>query len=435
MNRAHATREAWHPQTKEDREAILRELEEVLASPHFCNSKRYPTLLRYIVENTLAGKLELLKERTLGIEVFDRPPTYDTNTDTVVRYTAGEVRKRLLLYYSEHGRHNGIRISLPAGSYVAEFVHGDGEDDAMDRASVLHEGDHVAAGPGAPHEPGPAATGTHDDAGHGSPHGIAEGASSRTHASATRFVWLALVAALVVAVVAVTWWRSRATHLESAVDAFWAPVLRDQHTVIVCTGSSVFAPQNKSGVETAGKDIDYTFVSMQIASAIAQVSSEMEHAGTATQLASAATTPLPDLREHSVALLGGYNNQWTLRLTRPLRFYFIEDQGTREIIADRMQPQTLYERDQSLPYSSADDYALVARFRDPTIDGWVVVMAGLGRNGTEAAAQFATSPHYMELLRDRLGSAFTNRNLEAILKVSVIEGKTGAPSILAVHSW
>ena len=174
---------------------------------------------------------------------------------------------------------------------------------------------------------------------------------------------------------------------------------------------------------------------MQIASAIAQVSSEMEHAGTATQLASAATTPLPDLREHSVALLGGYNNQWTLRLTRPLRFYFIEDHGTREIIADRMQPQTLYERDQSLPYSSADDYALVARFRDPTIDGWVVVMAGLGRNGTEAAAQFATSPHYMELLRDRLGSAFTNRNLEAILKVSVIEGKTGAPSILAVHSW
>ena len=89
---------------KQDREAILRELEEILASPHFCNSKRYPTLLRYIVENTLAGKLELLKERTLGVEVFDRPPTYDTNTDTVVRYTAGEVRKRLLLYYSEHGR-------------------------------------------------------------------------------------------------------------------------------------------------------------------------------------------------------------------------------------------------------------------------------------------------------------------------------------------
>jgi hypothetical protein len=433
MNRAHATREAWHPQTKEDRETILRELEEVLASPHFCNSKRYPTLLRYIVENTLAGKLELLKERTLGVEVFDRPATYDTNTDTVVRYTAGEVRKRLLLYYSEHGHYNGIRISLPAGSYVAEFVHGEGEDDALDRGPVLHESDHIATG--SLHEPSQTPLAAHDDPVHGHAHGTTEPAQPQTRAGTARFLWLALVAALIVAAVTVTWWRSRVVHSESAVDAFWAPVLRDQHSVIVCTGSSVFAPQSRSGVTTAGKDIDYTFVSMQIASAIAEVSSAMEHSGAATQLASAATTTLPDLREHSVALLGGYNNQWTLRLTRPLRFYFIEDQGTREIIADRTQPQTLYERDQSLPYSSADDYALVARFRDPTIDGWVIVMAGLGRNGTEAAAQFATSPHYMELLRDRLGSAFANRNLEAVLKVSVIEGKTGAPSILAVHSW
>src|SRR5208282_2730410 len=47
--------------------------------------------------------------------------TYDTNADTVVRYTAGEVRKRLMLFYHEEGRNSGIRISLPAGSYVPVF--------------------------------------------------------------------------------------------------------------------------------------------------------------------------------------------------------------------------------------------------------------------------------------------------------------------------
>jgi hypothetical protein len=92
-----------------------------------------------------------------------------------------------------------------------------------------------------------------------------------------------------------------------------------------------------------------------------------------------------------------------------------------------------WSRDHSLPYSSADDLALVARFRDATTGSWVVVLAGLGRNGTEAAAQFATSPHYMQLLRDRLGKDFSNRSVEAVLRVSVIDGKTGAPSILAVH--
>src|SRR5580692_9235396 len=116
MNRTDLASDGWHPQTQLERDAILRELQEVLASPHFSNSKRYPALLKYIVENTLAGKADLLKERTLGVEVFDRSPTYDTNTDTVVRYTAGEVRKRLQLYYHERGQAAQIRISLPAGS-------------------------------------------------------------------------------------------------------------------------------------------------------------------------------------------------------------------------------------------------------------------------------------------------------------------------------
>src|SRR5580658_8294221 len=113
MSRVSTSPDAWQPQTQQDREAILAELQEVLASPHFCNSKRYPAFLQYVVENTLAGKSDLLKERTLGVEVFDRPPSYDTNADTVVRYTAGEVRKRLLLYYSEHGENSTIHISLP----------------------------------------------------------------------------------------------------------------------------------------------------------------------------------------------------------------------------------------------------------------------------------------------------------------------------------
>jgi hypothetical protein len=116
-----------------------------------------------------------------------------------------------------------------------------------------------------------------------------------------------------------------------------------------------------------------------------------------------------------------------------LRYHFAPD--TDPAILDSMQPTSRWQRDQSLPYSSADDYAIVARYRDATTDGWVVALAGLGRNGSEAAAQFATSPHYMQLLRDQAGSGFSNRNIEAVIKVSVIDGKTGAPSILAVHTW
>jgi hypothetical protein len=240
---------------------------------------------------------------------------------------------------------------------------------------------------------------------------------------------------LLIAVLGGLGWRYRTVQPRTALDSFWAPVLHDQPVVMVCVGGSVFAQNNFSGVATAGKDIDYPFVSMQSAFAIAQLSGLLERIGGATtQLQSAATTPLTELRERPVIFLGGYNNPWTLRLLQPLRFHF-SPVAVVESIVDETRPEVRWERDHSLPYSSADDYALVARFRNTTTDSWVVALAGVGRNGTEAAAQFVTSPHYMQLLKEQVGSDFSNRNVEVVLKVNVIDGKTGAPSILAVHVW
>src|SRR5260370_17177203 len=93
-----------------EREAIRNQMERMLANQLFKNSKRYPNLLRYIVEHTLAGFPAELKERTLGVEVFGRQPDYDTNADPVVRATAGEIRKPIAQYYHEHGHETEIRI-------------------------------------------------------------------------------------------------------------------------------------------------------------------------------------------------------------------------------------------------------------------------------------------------------------------------------------
>jgi len=436
MSRSSAIRDAWHPQTRQDRDAVLAELRDVLASPHFCNSKRYPALLAYIVEKTLDGESDLLKERTLGVEVFDRPASYDTNADTVVRYTAGEVRKRLSLYYHELGRRPAIRILLPAGSYVPEFLHsqdelGEGVAASPTAAVARHEAYDAPAPAAELAPPWPrAATAQGVRAG-----GESESSVAREQARGRRRWVLVAVVVAAAGLLAGAGWRYRAVHARTPLDDFWAPVVRDQQAVPICTGGVVFAQNNFSGVVTAGKDIDYPFVSMQSASAIASLSGLLARsAGTATELQPAATTPLPELREHPVILLGGYNNQWTIRLLQPLRYHFSPESVAASIV-DGAQPGVHWERDHSLPYSSADDYALLARYRDATTDSWVIALAGVGRNGTEAAAQFVTSPHYMQMLRDRIGSDYANRNIEAVLKVSVIDGKTGAPSILAVYQW
>src|SRR5579862_2740159 len=112
---------AASPETEPDRALILAQLERILANPLFKNSKRYPNLLRYVVERTLDGHPGELKERTLGIEVFGRDPGYDTNLDPVVRTTAAEIRKRLAQYYQEPNHETEPRIDLPLGSYAARF--------------------------------------------------------------------------------------------------------------------------------------------------------------------------------------------------------------------------------------------------------------------------------------------------------------------------
>ena len=110
------------------RETILEELDRVLLSHEFRSSKRSQDFLRYVVDHTLNGGADQLKERTIGIDVFGRPASYDPSEDATVRVKAGEVSKRLGLYYASEGARNRIRIDLPSGKYVPEFHWHNGID-------------------------------------------------------------------------------------------------------------------------------------------------------------------------------------------------------------------------------------------------------------------------------------------------------------------
>ncbi len=84
----------WTPTTEEDKVKVRLQMNRLLETSHFKNSKRYPLLFQFIVEETLAGRGEFLKERLLGVRVFDRPADYDTAEDPIVRVTVAEIRKR-----------------------------------------------------------------------------------------------------------------------------------------------------------------------------------------------------------------------------------------------------------------------------------------------------------------------------------------------------
>jgi hypothetical protein len=129
---------------------VREQLRRLLAHPLFTNSKRYPVLLAYTVEQALDGNASELKERTIGIEAFGREPNYDVNLDPVVRTTAAEVRKRLIQYYYNRDHAGELVIELTVGSYVPSFRQPSSSQTVSAAASVSGQsiGDAVASGIG-----------------------------------------------------------------------------------------------------------------------------------------------------------------------------------------------------------------------------------------------------------------------------------------------
>ena len=96
-----------------------RQLDRLLASGIFANAGRMSRFLKFVVEKTLAGEAERLKEYVIGVEVFDRDEDYDPRVDAIVRVEAARLRAKLAEYYTGEGRADPVVLSLPKGAYAA----------------------------------------------------------------------------------------------------------------------------------------------------------------------------------------------------------------------------------------------------------------------------------------------------------------------------
>ncbi len=106
-------------------QAVRTELNRLLESAAFRTSKRCREFLEYIVDHTIRGPSGALKERSIGVGLFQLPQDFDPGQHTIVRVTANEVRKKLAQHYlAENGSPHPVRIDLPPGSYRAEFRWG-----------------------------------------------------------------------------------------------------------------------------------------------------------------------------------------------------------------------------------------------------------------------------------------------------------------------
>jgi len=101
--------------------AIRAQVEKILASKPFLNAERLKRFLRFIVDQTLQGQADRLKEYLIATEVFDRKDTFDPRLHSIVRVEATNLRSKLKEYYENEGATEPVLIDLAKGRYAVAF--------------------------------------------------------------------------------------------------------------------------------------------------------------------------------------------------------------------------------------------------------------------------------------------------------------------------
>jgi hypothetical protein len=402
-----------------EKAAIEEQVERLLQNSYFSHSRRFPMFLRFVVRHTLAGQTDAVKERTLGIEIFGRAADYDTSLDPIVRVTAAEIRKRIAQYYQEPGHEEEIRVSLPAGSYVPQFHW----------PQVPHMG---AAANGAQLE-------------------VLSEVPVETTAPVQvalrpqmHIIWMSIAVAVLMACAAVggtLWWRSLQ---HSAFDVFWEPILNSPDPVLFC-----IADQNqyteislRDAADPSHQTIlrdSLTAVVMDDLNPVVKIAGVLQAHGTRYSLKGEGSTTLTDLRNGPSVFVGAFDNAWTLRLTKPLRFHFANDAAmTRLWIADSNNPSRtdwVIDRAKQQATNNYRDYAIVARFTDSNTGKIAIIAAGVARGGTIAAGEFLIDPTYLAQVANAARGSAGKKNMEFVLSTEIIDGQPGTPKMEAAYFW
>ena len=405
---------------------VREQLRRLVAHPLFTNSKRYPVLLTYTVEQTLLGNAGDLKERTIGVEAFGREPSYDVNLDPVVRTTAAEVRKRLIQYYYSPDHAGELVIELPLGSYVPSFRelarHSSGS--ASDDRQVAAE--HAKSLPQ-----------------HPMASEISSADSKRELARSAVYSWLLTAIALFFALLlGFGIGRVRTPSLAARpseptnLARFWEPITATSSRVTYCLGVPTDAvdlqnrivPRFPAGERGSLNAYDVVTLARSIAPLVPK-NGEF-------RVMAASDTGFAQLREGPFVLIGAFDNPWTMRLTQDLPIGFEYDNQVRMVVDRTSSPKRIWTLQWQVPGKSlARDYAVVARLHDKVTGEPVIILAGILGEGTEAASEVVSNQAYLDAVLQKAPKNWDQLNIEAVIEANVIEGHPGPPTVVAVRTW
>jgi DNA-binding winged helix-turn-helix (wHTH) protein len=230
----------------------------------------------------------------------------------------------------------------------------------------------------------------------------------------------------------------------SAVDFFWGPVLSSNDPVLFCIADQgQYAALTLRDAADPTRQIalkdNLTAVVIDDLNAVVQITGILKSNDKKYSLKGEGSTNLTDLRAGPTIFVGAFDNAWTLRLTKSLRYHFENDPPMTQFrIVDSMSPAHapwVVNRAEQLATNNYRDYAIVARFTDSNTGKLAVIVAGVGRGGTIAGGELLTDPTYLAQLASAARASGSKKNMEIVLSTPIIDGEPGTPKIEATYFW
>jgi hypothetical protein len=438
-----------------ERTEVLRELDAILNSPVFQPSKRCQQFLSYVVQHRLEGNDERLKERTIGVDLFQRPAGYATGDDPVVRVQAGEVRRRLDQYYQSASNNSPVRIELHVGTYTPEFkwanpALGPGDSRAIQSGSEVQETSHRMGNVQESSDVAlPLLTETKPSTPKHKPFFLVLSA-------------VGLIALAGSALIGSNLYRAR-TH-QSVLQRFWAPALSSPEPLLICLAKpSLYLPSvklyqrhsktpdkfldqfqrlsQKPDLQPDDKLVwsdmvelpDYGVAAGDVYTAV-RLSSLFGQIGKENQVRIGGNYSFEDMRNAPAVIIGAFNNRWTMQMTSNLHFSFASENAQPFIREEGPKGRRWYSKLDSNG-RAVEDYAVVTRLLNSRTGQFVVIVAGIKSYSTQAAGEFVTSPDYLQAGLQSVSPDWEKRNMQIVLQTPVTDGLPGSPQVVASYVW
>ena len=391
-------------------------VQRIVESPYLIGSARLRDFLLHVTACAIREAPEEATEQQIGIQVFQRPPGFNSSEDSIVRSQARLLRRKLAAYFKAEGASEPLIIEIPKGHYLPVFLPS--QRVGFDRESSDEDAEEINEAPVS---------------------GLAGGKKAASQLGWVTLAGLGLAMMFCLCLSVALRWQKQVA-IVKPVKQLWAPFLVGDPPLVIYS-NALFVGDAKNGMRYAANDgsdahsaelVDsYTGVGELIS--VHELTRMFDRRGAEFVLKKSPLVTWDEARSRNLIFIGSVAENGSLKLLPSTQDFTLTATADAAGIINHHprpgEPQVYLRPEHPL----TKDYAVIALLPGVQADHKTFVFSGLTTLGTQAAVEYALDPATAAELMRQVGFGNKVHNFEALLEVNIRGGVPLQPELVSIR--